>query len=201
MVLFYAIFASLLLSSALAQQTTITIDVSQGHFFFLLLVIFVIFQSLCCLFLLDFFLSCIVQWLVLQLLVHFVTKKQQQIHNCVLLSFCIVSNCFSSFSFVCLCLFVLPGGRRQTIDGFGTCLSGTDGSQSWFQQLYYDDMKASMLRIDITPQFISPYSDFTYNSPWWVFFVFVRIKIYICLFSLRIFPLLALFVSVLTDDC
>lgn len=57
-------------------------------------------------------------------------------------------------------------GRRQTIDGFGTCLSGDSGQQSWFQSLYFDDLRASMLRIDITPVFKAPVSDFTYNSPW-----------------------------------
>jgi MYXO-CTERM domain-containing protein len=57
--------------------------------------------------------------------------------------------------------------RQQTIDGFGTCLSGSGGTESWFQKLYFDDLKASMLRVDLTPTFKSPYSDFTYNSPWY----------------------------------
>jgi len=54
----------------------------------------------------------------------------------------------------------------QTIDGFGTCLYGTEAEQNWWQQLYYDDLQASILRVDLTPRFVSPYSDFTYNSPW-----------------------------------
>src|SRR4029078_11132953 len=57
-------------------------------------------------------------------------------------------------------------GRRQTIEGFGTCLSGDVGSEGWFQQLYFDDLRASILRIDITPHFVAPYSDHVYNSPW-----------------------------------
>jgi O-glycosyl hydrolase len=57
-------------------------------------------------------------------------------------------------------------GREQTIDGFGTCLSGTEGQQAWFQQLYFDDMQCSMLRMDIVPHFKAPYSDLHYNSPW-----------------------------------
>lgn len=57
-------------------------------------------------------------------------------------------------------------GRRQVIDGFGTCLSGSEGQQSWWQQLYFDDLGASMLRVDMTPNFRSPFSDYTYNSPW-----------------------------------
>ncbi len=57
-------------------------------------------------------------------------------------------------------------GRQQVIDGFGTCLSGTEGQQGWWQGLYFDDLRCSLLRVDLTPQFVSPYADFTYNSPW-----------------------------------
>jgi len=57
-------------------------------------------------------------------------------------------------------------GRRQVIDGFGTCLAYTQGEQTWFQNLYYDDAKFSILRMDLVPRFVSPYSDFSYNSPW-----------------------------------
>ncbi len=57
-------------------------------------------------------------------------------------------------------------GRRQTLDGFGTCLSGKEGQQSWWQHLYFDDLKASILRVDITPVFASPWSDLRYVSPW-----------------------------------
>jgi len=57
--------------------------------------------------------------------------------------------------------------RHQIIDGFGTCLSGNEGQQSWWRSLYFDDLQSSMLRVDLTPTFKSPYSDFTYNSPWY----------------------------------
>jgi len=57
-------------------------------------------------------------------------------------------------------------GRHQTMDGFGTCISGTEGEQAWWQNLFFNDLQASMLRVDLTPAFKSPYSDFTYNSPW-----------------------------------
>jgi O-glycosyl hydrolase len=57
--------------------------------------------------------------------------------------------------------------RHQTIDGFGTCLSGNEGQQGWWQSLFFDDLQASVLRVDLTPIFKSPYSDFTYNSPWY----------------------------------
>jgi hypothetical protein len=59
-----------------------------------------------------------------------------------------------------------PSGRRQQMDGFGTCFSGTEGEQGWWQNLYFNDLQASMLRMDLTPVFKSPYSDYTYNSPW-----------------------------------
>ncbi|MBC8160044.1 MAG: hypothetical protein H7Z42_02405 [Roseiflexaceae bacterium] len=56
--------------------------------------------------------------------------------------------------------------RFQIIDGFGTCLAGTGAQSADWQKLYYDDLGASILRVDLTPNFAAPYSDFTYNSPW-----------------------------------
>ncbi len=56
--------------------------------------------------------------------------------------------------------------RYQTIDGFGTCLSGTEAQQSWWQQLYFDDLQASMVRMDLTPAFTATYSAESYCSPW-----------------------------------
>ena len=59
-----------------------------------------------------------------------------------------------------------PAGQGQIIDGFGTCLSGTEASQTtWWTNLYYGDLQASMLRMDLTPNFIAPYSNNNYNSP------------------------------------
>ncbi len=60
-----------------------------------------------------------------------------------------------------------PSGRQQVIDGFGTCLAGAEAEQAWWQALYYDDLQASILRLDLTPPFKGPYSDNTYNSPWY----------------------------------
>ncbi|MBD2766272.1 T9SS type A sorting domain-containing protein [Hymenobacter sp. BT664] len=57
-------------------------------------------------------------------------------------------------------------GRRQVIDGFGTCLAGESGEQPWMQNIYYDDAYCSILRMDLVPRYKAPYSDFTYNSPW-----------------------------------
>ncbi len=56
--------------------------------------------------------------------------------------------------------------KAQVIDGFGTCVAGSEAQQSWWQQLYYDDLGASILRMDLLPRFKAPYSDFRYNSPW-----------------------------------
>ncbi len=62
-----------------------------------------------------------------------------------------------------------PAGWRQTLDGFGSCLYGTEAQQAWWQTLYYDDLQASILRMDLTPKFKSPYTgqNGTYNSPWY----------------------------------
>ena len=55
-------------------------------------------------------------------------------------------------------------GYQQVIDGFGTCTySGTP--PSWFNNLYFNDMYCSMVRVDMTPNYISPYSNNSYNSP------------------------------------
>ena len=56
--------------------------------------------------------------------------------------------------------------RFQTIDGFGTCLSGAEAKQTWWQQLYFDDLAASMVRVDITPTFAAPTNALSYCSPW-----------------------------------
>ena len=62
-----------------------------------------------------------------------------------------------------------PTGRRQVIDGFGTCLSSNEGQQAWWQSLYFDELQCSMLRMDLTPHFKAPYTGMngTYNSPWY----------------------------------
>ncbi|MBC7508777.1 MAG: T9SS type A sorting domain-containing protein [Ferruginibacter sp.] len=59
-----------------------------------------------------------------------------------------------------------PAGRMQPIDGFGTCLYGESAAEAWFVPLYYDDAMCSIVRMDLVPQFISPYGDFNVNSPW-----------------------------------
>lgn len=59
-----------------------------------------------------------------------------------------------------------PEARRQTIDGFGAHQGGEVRNEQWWQELFYDDLRASIYRIDLTPKFVSPYSDRLYNSPW-----------------------------------
>src|SRR5215203_1197249 len=39
-----------------------------------------------------------------------------------------------------------PAGRRQVIDGFGTCLSSSEGQQTWWRNLYFEDLQCSVLR-------------------------------------------------------
>jgi MYXO-CTERM domain-containing protein len=56
--------------------------------------------------------------------------------------------------------------RYQSIDGFGTCLSGSEASTSWWQNLFFDDLEASIVRVDITPTFTSTYRNVSYCSPW-----------------------------------
>jgi len=58
-----------------------------------------------------------------------------------------------------------PRGRMQIIDGFGTCMGNKMAGEQWFQELYFDDLGASIERIDLTPEFKPPMSDHRYNSP------------------------------------
>jgi hypothetical protein len=58
-----------------------------------------------------------------------------------------------------------PAGQRQLMDGFGTCLSGSEALQTWWQNMYFGDLQASMLRMDLSPAFNAPYSNNGYNSP------------------------------------
>lgn len=56
--------------------------------------------------------------------------------------------------------------KFQTIDGFGTCLGSSEPSNAWWQELYFDDLQASMVRVDLTPTFVSSDSANSYCSPW-----------------------------------
>ncbi len=54
----------------------------------------------------------------------------------------------------------------QVIDGFGTCHGSDMAAQDWYQAAYFDDLGCSIMRMDLTPPFKSPYSDRSYNCPW-----------------------------------
>jgi len=56
--------------------------------------------------------------------------------------------------------------RVRTIDGFGTTAPAKQSGDKWVHELYYGDLGASLLRLDLTPRFRSPVSDHAYNSPW-----------------------------------
>ena len=75
------------------------------------------------------------------------------------------SSSFNGFS-QSITIDATTGGRKQVIDGFGTGLGGTNGEKPWFQDLYYNDAMCSILRMGLVTEFVSPYSDYRVNSPW-----------------------------------
>ena len=84
----------------------------------------------------------------------------------LLLASALAASCSLSAGAVTLTTAIGASDLRQRIDGFGTCLSGDDATQAWFQSLYFDDARFTIERMDLVPTFRAPYSDFTYNSPW-----------------------------------
>ncbi|GJM31089.1 MAG: hypothetical protein DHS20C18_00900 [Saprospiraceae bacterium] len=58
--------------------------------------------------------------------------------------------------------------QEQIIDGFGAHQGDNSVNQNWWQQLFYSDMRASIYRVDLTPQLVSPYSDLSVYSPWFM---------------------------------
>lgn len=56
--------------------------------------------------------------------------------------------------------------RHQFIDGFGATGSADVAHQPWLGDLFYEDLRSSILRMDLTPPFRAPFSDYLYNSPW-----------------------------------
>lgn len=86
-----------------------------------------------------------------------------------LLAAALVSLAFAGLGFAQnVALDLSPEGRRQVIDGFGTCITGTLPQQNWWQELYLDDFRASILRVDLTPHFKAPWSNHNYYSPWFL---------------------------------
>lgn len=58
--------------------------------------------------------------------------------------------------------------KYQFIDGFGAHQGDASVNQTWWNQLYFDDMSCSIYRVDLTPSLIAPYSDLSYFSPWFM---------------------------------
>ncbi len=58
--------------------------------------------------------------------------------------------------------------KYQIIDGFGAFQGGAITTQSWWQNLYIDELNCSIYRVDLTPRLKAPYSDLNYYSPWFM---------------------------------
>jgi O-glycosyl hydrolase len=54
----------------------------------------------------------------------------------------------------------------QVIDGFGTTAPPKLSGERWLEELYYGDLGASLLRVDLTPRFRPEVAAAAYNSPW-----------------------------------
>ncbi len=65
-------------------------------------------------------------------------------------------------------IIVVTNERHQTIDGFGAFQSGDIVNTEWWNKLFFEDMKASIYRVDLTPELVSPYSDSNVYSPWFM---------------------------------
>jgi hypothetical protein len=57
-----------------------------------------------------------------------------------------------------------PKTKHQIIDGFGAHQSDAAINQSWFLDLFFNDIECSIYRVDLTPRLRSPYSDLSYFS-------------------------------------
>ena len=58
--------------------------------------------------------------------------------------------------------------KQQVIDGFGAFQDGSLTQEEWVKDLYLDDLRASIYRVDIVPRFVAPYSDLRVYSPWFM---------------------------------
>ena len=58
--------------------------------------------------------------------------------------------------------------KQQLIDGFGAHQGNNDVNQDWWQDLFFDDIRATIYRVDLTPKLVSPYSDLNVYSPWFM---------------------------------
>ena len=63
---------------------------------------------------------------------------------------------------------VLLSEKKQVIDGFGAHQGDDDVSRDWWQELFFEDLRATIYRVDLTSKLISPYSDLRVYSPWFM---------------------------------
>lgn len=89
-----------------------------------------------------------------------------QIVYCILIGFFFFGQVYTSLAQTVIDIDIHD--QKQIIDGFGAHQGNSEINQSWWQDLYYDDLRASVYRVDLTPRLISPYSDLNYYSPWFM---------------------------------
>lgn len=58
--------------------------------------------------------------------------------------------------------------KQQIIDGFGAHQGNNDVNQTWWQDLFFDDIGATIYRVDLTPKLAAPYSNLNVYSPWFM---------------------------------
>ncbi len=75
---------------------------------------------------------------------------------------------FIPLSFQAQTVHVSIDDKQQIIDGFGAHQGNNDVNQAWWKQLFFDDIQASIYRVDLTPQLVSPYADLQVYSPWFM---------------------------------
>lgn len=63
---------------------------------------------------------------------------------------------------------IVANEQQQIIDGFGAHQGNNVVNQQWWIDLFFEDMQASIYRVDLTPKLVSPYSDLSYVSPWFM---------------------------------
>ena len=81
-----------------------------------------------------------------------------------LLSFCLTTHALAQTTSIQ----VLCNQRKQVMDGFGAHQGDNAVNQAWWQALYFDDLGASIYRVDLTPKLKTPYSNLSYYSPWFM---------------------------------
>jgi O-glycosyl hydrolase len=63
---------------------------------------------------------------------------------------------------------VLLDEKQQIIDGFGSHQGNDQVDQQWWKDLFFEDLRATIYRVDLTPRLVAPYSDLNVYSPWFM---------------------------------